>query len=234
MRRPLLIAVCFVSIAAVCSTGICALFIPDGVGVGQEYRLVVLIADIEGTSGTASTYDNFIDTTVAGTNLDLDAHNSTYGTSYEWQAIVSTTTGDRVVNTMGMFSTNDGVDVYNMNSDVVATDSASMLSGLSNAIRYQADGSDAGLVLVWTGSTPSGAADTGLTLGDASGVSRVGFSDSLSTNWLSSSSTLSQSTKTYVYAISDVITAVPEPTSIAIWLGFGVAGVITWRRRRRS
>jgi hypothetical protein len=36
-----------------------------------------------------------------------------------------------------------------------------------------------------------------------------------------------------LYAMSDTLTVVPEPSTILIWLGFsGVAGLIYWRKRR--
>ena len=38
-----------------------------------------------------------------------------------------------------------------------------------------------------------------------------------------------------LYGMSETLTVVPEPTTLAMWLGFsGLAGLVFWRKRRKS
>ena len=266
MRRPLMFAACFLSAAFACTVVDAALYKPDGVAVGEEYRLVFVTAgatrafkDASNPTDTALYYDNFVDSQVAGTMLDLDAHNATYGTSYNWNAIVSTASADRAVNTMAAFAApgnpSDAPAVYNTNGDVVANYSSLMLSGpLDNPIRYDQFGAPTGVSFVWTGSFEDGVPvaplsfsqdfRVGNSTGASGGASAVGFSNS-TTQWLGQphppggepvklthkyglNSGLIRTAR--VYAISDVIVAVPEPSTIAIWVIGGIGGLIVWRK----
>ncbi len=253
MKRGLMVA-CFAAMLVAGRLADAAVingqFVPDSI-VGQKdgngnyikYRLIfVTSGSTNGFSDQAAIYDGFINQQVAGTMLDT-------GFNYGWQAVMSTASGDRIAK--NIISGGDpiyntaGLKVANSGSAMLAANPAATVS-LLNAIGYDQNGTTASEGYVWTGSSSTGdPAITGADLrvgskasGSAPGTTRLGASNATDETWLSFAQVPQNIGIPFVarvYAVSGVLTAVPEPSTIALWsICAGAVGLVAWRKRRKS
>jgi hypothetical protein len=151
------------------------------------------------------------------------------------------------------------IKVFNTNGDYVGT-ALTLLSGLTNPIKYNESGVDltggSASTMVWTGTDDAGTAAFGpwttgassegpLHLGndtEQAGLGPFGMAgdmSSTSSSWIEDEPfPLSAANGQFafplsIYSMSGSIEAVPEPSTILLWLGFsGIAGLVYWRKRR--
>jgi hypothetical protein len=251
MKRGLMVA-CFAAMLVAGRLADAAVingqFVPDSLvnTPGAKYRLIfVTSGSINGLSNQVSTYNNFINQQVAGTMLDT-------GFNYGWQAVMSTASGDQIAKNVMT-----GPDaIYNMTGQQVANSGSAMLAAnpnasvsLINAINFDQNGTSVGEGYVWTGSLSDGnPANGGVAGGDlrvgsystgtSPGTTMLGASSATNENWLKFAQVNQQSGFNFVarvYAVSGVLTAVPEPSTIALWsICAGAVGLVAWRKRRKS
>lgn len=90
-------------------------------------------------------------------------------------------------------------------------------------------------IAVWTGTLPNGSAAGSFTLGSGSEFgSTPGLSNKTNNEWVETGATPSNFANN-VYGISQLLTAVPEPSTYAMALaGIACGGYSMWTRRKRS
>ena len=233
-------------------------YVPDElVGqAGTQYRLVFITSGaIDGSHTSASYYDTFVTNQVAGTALE--------GSIYNWKAVVSTISNDRLASSVvsdAGYTIDPGMPyagVYNTGGIQVALSGTAMLDdgnpatpfSLLAPVRFDQNGVDKGIPLVWTGSNASGGIGTfgpgyPAALGASTGgtVTIVGDGISTSESWLRASAVQRFPSIGFetieltfpVYAVSDIlIVPVPEPSTCVLWVLFcAVGGVVFWQKRR--
>ncbi len=210
---------------------------------GDTYRLAfVTSGTILGTSTDISTYNAFV-------NAAAD-NSTTYSNlgDVNWSAIVSTSGVNAITNT-GTATAIGGVSVWNMNDQIHANDYADLWDGSAqarvqydeNSVKRATNNPDAAGFwsshgAVFTGTNGDGTANADPMGGDASGNIRYGLHSAEANFWTSRNSGdfdaggANEGFKLPLYAISDVLTVVPEPSSTAL-LGLGGIGLILRRRR---
>jgi hypothetical protein len=244
MKRTLMAVVCLFGMAMVSSASAAVIngqFVPDAlVGTMVKYRLVfVTSGSIDADSLNLATYQTFVNNQVANTMLA--------GAIYNWKPVVSTYDG---LSTAASAIGTSSVDIYNTAGIVVANGSSDMLDGSLDApIQYDQNGTSVGVGFVWTGSTPSGNKDMGgsdLSLGsELNGVANsttLGVANQSTSQWIKAFALPNSITANAgfgnvarIYGISGELTAVPEPSTIALWsVCASVVGLVAWRKRRKS
>lgn len=203
---------------------------------GDTYRLAfVTSGTTDGTSTDIATYNTFVNTA---------ADNSTaYGNlgSVNWFAMVSTATVNVKVNTGTDSGVGEGTFLLNGTSnasEVFANNYADLWDGnaQNGRLRYTENGDlrqgnypDTAIwgswTAVWTGSNGTG--DTNSALGTAN--PRHGLVNAEQQFWFNRSTAANTNTLP-VYAMSEVLTVIPEP-SVALLSGLGV--MLLLRRRKR-
>ncbi len=201
----------------------------------DQYRLVFVTDGSRNATNTSASFYNDIVSTEAANVTELNSLGTT------WTAIVSTVDdGDAITNTNTDPSPagNTGVPIYLVGSTddgvnpVRIADHYDHLwtantTSLFAAINRTSLG---GLKLgdVWTGTAVNGRSAAPL------GSSNVRHGDSAftDTNWVNQSTAGSNNAKSF-YAISDVLTVVPEPSSLHLFAGVGILTIsCVWIRRR--
>ncbi len=200
---------------------------PAGLDAGDQFRFVfVTLGTIDATSGDIDVYNAFVNAAAAG---------ATYNDStVTWRAIGSTSLVDARTNVGGF---GESIPVYRVDGTRVAENlTAIFASGfwgmawnasISRTI-YGSEIND----FVWTGSNVDGTTKVGNELGAA--VTQLGESSS-TFNALQSYSTQGSYIGSPMFAMSETLTAVPEPTTGAMALaGMVCGGFLVWRRRQRA
>ncbi|WP_373650004.1 MULTISPECIES: PEP-CTERM sorting domain-containing protein [unclassified Schlesneria] len=243
-RRALLCAaLLIVNGASQCFAG--AIATPPGVWGGQQFRIVFVTPNTtNATSSNISDYDDFVNAQAGGATYN--------GVTVQWQAMASTNAvnaRDHVGQTGTAVYLADGTKVAN--SDTTAAGGLWSAGGLQANISQDLDGNDYS-GLVWTGS--SGIGTTYATIpvpGDPPvqwGLGSSGFNGNNKSEtgsilggiggytWLSIPAGVQLNTDLYqVYGISEVLTAVPEPSSFLMsGIGLVAIGFVTKLRRRQA
>jgi hypothetical protein len=208
--------------------------VPSGLQPGDQYRLVfVTSTQTMATSYNLADYNAFV-TAVANSVPEL----AVLGTT--WSAIAST--GDFVGEEDAFDNTNSspfmwiGVPFYNVGGELVASDNNDLWDGtISNPIQYTEQGNLVGQnYYAWTGTNyqgmefypyPVGGGDFGYVI--------IGNASAVDSSWIASAQYFN-SDQLALYAMSGVLTVVPEPSAVML---SGLAALLCMTchvRRRRS
>jgi hypothetical protein len=190
--------------------------IPDGLAPGDSYRLVFVTGGLHDASSALITdYNSFV-TSQANSAASLASLNIT------WSVLGSTPSVDALTNT-NTDPALDGVPIYNLNGQLVASGNADLWDGsLANAINVDQNGNTlAGVVFTGTGinglglpSRQFGAIGYRVQTGN-SGLTNSGWT---TIDWFG---TLAQ---LHFYGISDVMTVpTPEPATLLLLALGGLA-----------
>ncbi len=188
--------------------------IPDALNPDDEYRLVFITSQSRNaTSGNIADYNTFV-TNLANTQAAL----SNLGTT--WKAIASTSSIHAKDNTGTNFivdyPNNIGVPIYLLDGITkIADDNVDLWN--DGTLDSSLDVNEAGVEVlatdVWTGSNQFG--NGFFPLGVIAPSPRVGRSDTAGTQWMS----LGQSSASLsfpLYALSGVLSVIPEPSSLLL------------------
>jgi len=195
-----------------------AVVVPTGLSVGDTYQLAFVTA---GTStanlgGGITAYNTFVQTQ-ADLPLSLAA-------GATWNVIGSTLATNALDNALV------SAPVYLLDgSTIIANDFTDMWDGdIDNLIDLDQFGNSVVNTLVHTGSNTSGFATTNaLSTAGNVGVGSTGF---VSNFWISAGADQGNISRPF-FALSTVLTVVPEPMSVSLAASGALA--LLWRRRRR-
>lgn len=180
-------------------------------------------AETNAVSGDIDYYNTFV-TNIANTVPQL----AQLGTT--WTIIGSTAAMDARVNTSTNPSSSVGVPIFRLDGVLVASSNADLWDGSLSARIYTIETGDPTNLLVWTGTT-AGGTNAGLFAlggdfdGSIMGLASYGVGD----DWVNYDSDSKAFLKS-VYAISGVLTVVPEPTP-RVLATIGLIGLAAWRRK---
>lgn len=207
---------------------------PPGLNPGDQFRIVFLTQSVtNANSGVIGYYNTFVNND-AVTQAGGTGNNVVYaGTVLTWTAIASTYEISAVAN-IGSF----GVPVYLASGTLVTPSdtqsglwSGSLLAPINEFLTapYFFDTS------VWTGTLQNGSAAGSFTLGSESEFGSLpGFSNKSNAEWVSAGA-IPSSLSNNMYGISQVLTAVPEPSTSAMILGgMALGAYMLWRTRKRG
>lgn len=210
---------------------------PGDLSAGDQYRLVFTTSTKrDATSPDISVYNAFV-TARANASAQLAALNTT------WTAIVSTAATSARANTATdpTPAGPTGVPIYLVSDSIrVANDYDDLWDGslLANINRTELDTTPpvSGHPYVWTGTETDGTGVSGREMGAGAGAGgNWNWSPSYQYEWIYWVNAGSTSSEWPLYAMSGVLTAVPEPSTLAALgglLGMGVIG--RWWRRRKA
>lgn len=227
--RHLFAAVAALSVVA--SSLSAAVILPTGLAPGSQYQLIFVTADpSNATNPDINFYNTFVSNQAA-----LGVISSGLPSGLTWTAVASTSAVDAnanapsgalpVYNTIGQQVTAPGVGIYTGALDnLVAYDQYGLFAGLADTSR------------VWTGSDFTGVGIPGFTLGGG-GQAEVGQL-ALDGTWLEFTTLPKAAEVAFArpfYALSSVITVVPEPASLTLFaVGLALIALRALRSRRPS
>ncbi len=204
-----------------------ALGTPAGLTPGDTFRFVFITGGTTvATSSSIAVYNSFVNAQAGGATYD--------GSVVKWDAIGSTSSSASAINNVGQTMT----PVYLADGTLVTTSTTStgLWSGsLLNPIDETLSGMgiSTGSTGVWTGTNTNGSASANH-LGDFFGVI-TGASTVTNGNWVNDVvwPIDSSSGVFHMYGISQVLTAVPEPSSLALagTAAIGVSAFVSCRKR---
>ncbi len=199
------------------------IIVPPGLNPGNQYRLVFVTSGTRNAiSANIEDYNSFV-TNQANQNAALMSLGTT------WKAIGSTGSVNARDNTGTNPSSSMGVPIYNLAGINVAASNIDLWDGgLQAPIMFNQTGASQSAVLVWTGTKTSGARDIELFFGDTLVI--TGGSGVATDLWVEGQANI-QGGDHPLYAMSGIITAVPEPSSL-LMVGFGTVLLSLGRLRR--
>jgi len=198
-----------------------------GLNPGDEYRLSFYSSVArDAVSGNIAEYNQFV-TDLALAVPELAA----LGTS--WNALASTSSIDARDNTStNPIANGAGEPIYLLDGNLLASDYGDLWDGsIQSPLSITETGAAHGIYTVWTGSSDDGTARLGFEIGGSPPVS-FGSPGEVSGGWMFIGTSSAAHPELHFYAVSGVLTAVPEP-STALLLGLGLAGMAARRRPRR-
>ncbi len=200
---------------------------PVGLTPGDTFRIAfVTDGTTIATLPTIAEYNTFVNT---------DAGAVTYnGISITFSAIGSTDAVSAISN-IGQ----TGAPVYLIDGTKIAdsdtTSSGGLWSGtLLNPLNEDLSGSKFGAEPVWTGTRDNGDSVGGLALGDTGTTDVIGVTSETDDEWVATSQAdFNRSLQMYGISAELTVPAVPEPSSIVIWLSAAGCGAVGAKARRR-
>lgn len=228
MRKSFAVLLLAVFAALVPAASAAPVTVPAGLNPGDHYRLAfVTTTSRDGTSTNIDDYNAFAITT-ANSVPELLA----LGTS--WTAIASTLDDDARDNTATNPTLSTGVPIYRLDGTKIAENNADLWDGypLANLTITQtgSDVSSEDPYYVWTGTDPFGSAAFGDYLGlDFAVVGRASYMDS---TWIADHYVFTTDEAPF-YAMSGVLTVVPEPDTIVLACLAAAGLAVSSIRRRR-
>jgi hypothetical protein len=205
--------------------------VPAGLNPGDHYRLAFVTSSTrDSASPNIADYNAFV-TTAANSSLELAALGTT------WTAIGSTVAVWARDNTSTNPNVSSGYPVYNLAGSLVAANNselwgATFTTFLSAPVNITESGA-AFDGLVWTGTHEDGTGAGIYSLGYPAPDRYAGTSDSVSRNWMSSTGIGPYTVPRPLYAISDVLTVVPEPSTMHMAF-LALSGLVVITRYRRK
>ena len=204
--------------------------VPTDLNPGDHYRLAFVTSTTrDATSTNIADYNSFVAGVAAG-QPELAALGTT------WTAIASTATVDARDNTNTNPTLEVGVPIYNLGDARIASTNADLWdASIDTPIQFDETGT-AHTLIAWTGAAVDGTIAYPLgasVLGGSTPVFGLGyFADHEWVFW----STASSSTAYSLYAISGMLTVVPEPGTMALgYIGaVALAGCMLRRRVYRK
>jgi hypothetical protein len=203
--------------------------VPPSLTAGDTYRLVFV------TSGTYSASSSSLATYNGDVTSEANGVAALLSLGATWTAIASTATEDALDNISGSSS----APIFLLNGNEVAGSLTSLFGGtLMNAVQISQNGNalPSGSK-VWTGTTSSGTADAGHTLGSTD--PEQGLDSSTTGTWLQDVASVGFDNGHDLYAISSVLTvpdgdpaSVPEPSTVATAVLGGAVLLLAWKCRR--
>ncbi len=210
--------------------------IPVGLNPGDKFRVAFVTSTRTfATSPDIDYYNTFVND-AANVNGGLSSQiNSLTGGSVSWKAIASTAQADAIDN----IQVATDAMIYNTQGNLISTSMFLMFApvgaGLLSPINFDESGAT-GNFTVWTGTTFDGRAGASIGLGSTRGTASIGQSDRSDRAWIHESLTTFEY-RHHLYGISSeltVPTAVPEPSSLAIFASLPVMFGLKRRFRRQS
>ena len=203
--------------------------VPTSLNLGDQYRLAfVTHGERDAFSGNIADYNNFV-TAAANSVPELSALGTT------WRVIASTSAVDARTNT-GTDPTPPGptgVPIFTLIDFKLANDCDDLWDGtILTGLRWTEFGTAVPNPNVRTGTNPDGTGSAGNQLGV--GRPYIGLAWATDSGWINRGTNRSQYEPFPFYAMSDVLTVVPEPSS-AVLVSVGAIGLaIIGRRRKRA
>lgn len=208
---------------------------PEALQAGDEYRLIFL------TSTTRDALSTDIDDYNVFVQATADAAPVVGSWQLEWKALTSTDQTDARDNTNTNWEIETGVPIYRVDGALFSRNNRELWPEREDIISLAdlnmteletsiTDFDRLGRIPVWTGSSMLGVAEPRLTLGSPNSVA-IGDARVLSSSFLVSQGGRSTGEPAHLYALSETLTAVPEPSSLVpVTLVLFSLGV--FRRRR--
>lgn len=202
-------------------TGPGGIISPVGLALGEKYHLVFVTSGYssDATSPSLATYHAAVNTVADGSSL-------TDMPEVTWYCIGSTATE----NAIDLFSDASPIYLLDGTTQVSATYALMWNGSIDNAINISESGPDSGPISVdpWTGTGKEGLAWE-FPLGSAV-ICRRGSTWSSGEQWISSGDRGVTEIRE-LYGMSEELTVVPEPATMAL-LGLGALGLVFGRNRR--
>lgn len=223
-RFPMLVAVALSLgglVASVSSARAEVITLPSSLLLGDRYYLAfVTSGTISGTSSNVADYDAFVQA-----QANLNGLGTISGFPVTWKALVSTPSVNAITHLgIGNFP------IFRLNDVQIASGNTDLWDGnLSAALNVDQFGTTLTSGTAWTGSQTNGLAYPGYQLGTSTPI--FGGPNSTGNPWLVSGSG-ADTNNFRVYAFSEQLIAVPEPTSISLAIG-GCTATAAWTVRRR-
>jgi hypothetical protein len=207
---------------------------PAGLNPGDQFRIVFLtVGTTQATSSDIGYYNTFVSNDAINQAGGVGNTVVYGGTTLTWTAIASTNAVSAISN-IGSF----GVPVYlasgtriTPSDTVTGLWSGSLLAPINEFLTAPFFFNTS----VWTGTLPNGTGAGSFTLGSGSEFgSTPGLSNKSNSEWVETGATPSNFSSN-MYGISQVLTAVPEPsTCIMVVAGLACGGSSMVRRRKRA
>lgn len=220
--------VVFVLLASQMSAVQAALIAPTGLSPGDQYRLVfVTSTSRDATSTEVEDYNDFV-ANVALSAPDLAALGTT------WKAIVSTLNIAARDNTNTNPLVSTGVPIHRIDGELIATNNADLWDGtIANPVRLSELGTFPGFGGAWTGVAIE--ADGTIfpnptrVVGGSAPISGD-YSGPTEARWVTGISSDGNIPRKF-YAISGILTVVPEPSSLLLASLGSIAALVFHRRK---
>ena len=196
--------------------------VPDGLGLGDTYRLVFVTSTTgNGSTASLSTYDGRVNSAADLSTLPGVA-------DLVWIAIVSSTSGNAIDHTS---TTGTGYPIYLLDGTTKVADDYTDLwdGGIDHAIN-KTENLATFSTDVWTGTATNGYVKSDKGMGSAKPAD--GKSHQTGNGWVYNHPAHNNGDKLPLYGISPELTIIPEPATM-VMLVTGLLGLLLFARRRK-
>lgn len=203
-----------ISLLTTCSAHSIPVTSPSSLNPGDPYRLAfVTFSDRNAASSNIAVYNSFVQS-----QADATTHLVSLGAT--WKAIASTPSIDARDNTDTNPNVEAGVPIFLLNDTKLVDDNADLWDGsldLFLNITENANEKPGSPITVWTGTLPDGTSLGNGALGGSDALVGTGSFQFDNSGWINAASG-DKELLLPMYAISSVLTAVPEPTTSGLVL----------------